>query len=192
MSRSPVRLLGDILDEVEGLRQTDARSFLPERMLTEIRNALTPEGANNTGGALGPVDLDSLVGETIEHVYDGDLRRGEILILCTSGAFAVLDSSDDDSYISCLSGRGGVDQYLKPRELESIGLITREQRMQAERKAEIETAERLFKRATEAARAAGETLARLKAVDAAEAPIESQAAPAIQHLPSDDTEGGAA
>ena len=44
MEKSPIEILGEILDEVEGLRRTDARSHLPERLMREAKAALESDG----------------------------------------------------------------------------------------------------------------------------------------------------
>ena len=164
--RSPIQLIGDILDEVEGLRRTDPRSHLPERLLAQMRDALAPHAP--PGAATGPVDLTSLVGETIEHVFESGVTRGDVLILCSSGAFCVLEVGDpgDDSYISSLRGFGGLKDHLKPRELEQVGLITRAEREEADKKLMVEAAERQLARAQADAKRAETALNKLKGIPA--------------------------
>lgn len=166
MNRSPVQLLGDILDEIEGLRRTDSRSFLPLNLLKEIREALAMPGRSSSGGALGPMPLNGLVGETIDHVFESGLIHGEALILCTSGAFVALkfEGDEEDGYLASLEGRGGLDAYLKPQMLVSIGLMSREQQVAAENRALIESAEKEAARARASLKRAEETLARLNGV----------------------------
>lgn len=162
ITRSPIQLIGDILDEVEGLRRTDFRSFLPERLLSQMRETIEPDVT--TSGASGPVDLTSLVGDTIDHVFESGVTRGEVLILCASGAFCVLEVGDpgDDSYISSMRGFGGIKDHLSPRELESVGLITRAEREEADKKLLLEKAERQLARAQADAKRAEDALNKIR------------------------------
>ena len=67
MARSPIELLGAVLDEVEGIRQTDKRSHLPKMLMLELKDALQPAGSVNGCGAQLR-DVDGLVGE-MEALY---------------------------------------------------------------------------------------------------------------------------
>jgi len=70
MARSPIELLGAVLDEVEGIRQTDKRSHLPKMLMLELKDALQPAGSVNGCGAQLR-DVGGLVGETIAQVFYG-------------------------------------------------------------------------------------------------------------------------
>ena len=151
MEKSPVEILGEILDEVEGLRRTDARSHLPERLMREAKAALEADGK---GLGSGPQlhSVDALVGRTVSHVFDGDLKRAQMLFICTDGAFVALDTEQDgDEYFVTTDGGGwgkksGVADYLKPAELVEIGLMTKEQHRLLEREQKEEKLKAMVKR----------------------------------------------
>ena len=150
MEKSPVEILGEILDEVEGLRRTDARSHLPDRLVREAKAVLE---AGNPGLSSGMHldSVDSLVGRTVSHVFDGGLKRAQILIICTDGAFVALhtEQDGDEHFVSADTGRwinGGVADYLAPAELVEIGLMTKEQQKQLEREQKEKELEGMVKR----------------------------------------------
>ena len=138
MEKSPVEILGEILDEVEGLRRTDARSYLPERLIREAKAALE---AGGLGLGSGPQlnSADELVGRTVSHVFDGCLKSAQMLIICTDGAFVALDTEQDgdEHFVTDDSGgwgkTNGAADYLEPAGLVEIGLMTKGQQKQLER-----------------------------------------------------------
>ena len=140
--RSPIELLGAILDEVEGLRRTDTRSFLPAALITEARLALDEGGVEDARKSKKLGCVEDLVGRTIDHVFDGNLKRGDLVILCSDGAFLPLEANhdgDDTAYISVI-GFGGHDlkEYLRPAGLLEAGLMTLKEKREAERAEEVE------------------------------------------------------
>ena len=164
--RSPIELLGAILDEVEGLRRTDARSFLPVALIMEARLALEDVGLAASPKSKRLLYVEDLQGRTVEHVFDGDLKRGDLVILCSDGAFLPLEAnyeSEDHAYISVI-GYGGHDlkEYLRPADLLEAGLMTLEEKREAERAEEVEKARRRLERATADARIAQAALERLQ------------------------------
>lgn len=171
MARSPIELLGAVLDEVEGIRQTDKRSHLPKMLMLELNEAIAPPGGRSAlGGGTCLTDAEQLVGETITQVFEGDLRDGDILILCESGAFLVLEAENDgdSATINTLTRRSsttthGLKDYLRPSGLESAGVITRAERMEAERQDRIKDAERMLARAQAQVNTAQATLDRMRA-----------------------------
>lgn len=138
MQKSPVEILGEILDEVEGLRRTDARSHLPERLMREAKAALEACGSG-LGSGLQLNSVEALVGRTVSHVFDGDLKRAQMLIICTDGAFVVLDTEQDgDEHFVTTDPVGWgrtreIGDYLEPAGLVEVGLMTKEQQKQLER-----------------------------------------------------------
>lgn len=164
--RSPIELLGAILDEVEGLRRTDARSFLPVALIMEARLALEDVGLAASPKSKKLSYVEDLQGRTVEHVFDGDLKRGDLVILCSDGAFLPLEAnyeSEDHAYISVI-GYGGHDlkEYLRPADLLEAGLMTLEEKREAERAEEVEKARRRLERATADAKIAQAALERLQ------------------------------
>ena len=151
MEKSPIEILGEILDEVEGLRRTDARSYLPERLIREAKAALEADGKGlGSGPQLNSVE--ALVGRTVSHVFDGDLKRAQMLIICTDGAFVALDTEQDgDEHFVTTDGSGwvkknGVADYLNPAELVEIGLMTKEQQKQLDREKKEQELKAMMKR----------------------------------------------
>lgn len=164
--RSPIELLGAILDEVEGLKRTDARSFLPTALVMEARLALEETGMAAIKKSKRLSCVDDLQGRTVEHVFDGDLKRGDLVILCSDGAFLPLEGShdgDDIVYISAI-GWGGHDlkEYLCPADLVAAGLMTLEEKREAERAEEVEKARKRLERAMADAKLAQAALERLQ------------------------------
>lgn len=166
--RSPIELLGAILDEVEGLRRTDARSFLPTALIAEARLALEDAGVGMTASPNSKrlAYVEDLQGRTVEHIFDGDLKYGDLLILCSDGAFLSLEANhdgDDDAFIAVTWNRSSdLKEYLRPADLLTAGLITMEQKREAERAEEVEKARQRLERATQDARMAQAALERLQ------------------------------
>lgn len=142
--RAPIEILGAIIDEVEGLRRTDARSHLPEFLLREARAALE-EGLGSSGKSGGSQldHLDSLVGRTVSHVFEGDLKRAQAVIACSDGSFLALETErdGDESYIVANSPRtwgppsNGLADFLWPKDLVDAGLMTKEEQQRLDREA---------------------------------------------------------
>lgn len=162
--RSPVEILGAILDEVEGYRRTDSKSYLPVALIQEARAVfdIPPSsglGASNSASPL--TDVGDLEGRTISHVFDSNLKRGEILIACSDGAFLALQAEPDgeESYITTCGAYSGkcLADYLHPADLVIMGVMTKEQAKAAEHEAAVKkaraNAERLELQATAARRA---------------------------------------
>lgn len=164
--RSPIELLGAILDEVEGLRRTDARSFLPTALIAEARLALEDRETTASPNSKRLADVEDLQGRTVEHVFDGDLKYGDLLILCSDGAFLSLEANhdgDDDAFISVTWNRSNdIKEYLRPADLLTAGLMTMEQKREAERAEEVEKARQRLERAMSDAKIAQEALERLQ------------------------------
>ncbi len=164
--RSPIELLGAILDEVEGLRRTDARSFLPEALVMEARRALDESGFGLGALTKRLTDPGDLQGRTIAHVFDGSLRSGDMLLLCTDGSFLVLEAGggEDDPYICVAPQWSGpeIKDYLRPSDMVTAGLMTMQQMKEIERIEKAEQARRQLEQAKAKAKAAQEELARLE------------------------------
>ena len=164
--RSPIELLGAILDEVEGLRCTDARSFLPTVLIAEARLALEDLEATTSPKSKRLADVEDLQGRTVEHVFDGDLKRGDLVILCSDGAFLPLEAnykSEDHAYISVIGYAGhDLKEYLRPADLVVAGLMTMEEKREAERAEEVEKARKRLERAMADAKLAQAALERLQ------------------------------
>jgi hypothetical protein len=154
--RSPIEILGAILDEVEGLRRTDAQSHLPEFLLREARAALEV-GTESSRNELQITDLDGLQGRTISHVFDGDLKSASIVLLCTDGAYLALeiDGGNGDEFIKVDSlsrwGRAshGLADYLWPRQLVAAGLMSDAERIRLEHEEKTKALERTKKSSEE-------------------------------------------
>lgn len=164
--RSPIELLGAILDEVEGLRRTDARSFLPTALIMEARLALEEAGISTSPKSKRLSYVEDLQGRTVEHVFDSELKRGDLVILCSDGSFLPLEGNydgDDHAYISVI-GWGGHDlkEYLRPADLVKAGLMTLEEKREAERAEEVEKARKRLERAMADAKLAQAALERLQ------------------------------
>ncbi len=167
MSRSPIELIGAVLDEVEGIRQTDNRSHLPKMLMLELNDAIRPAGSvNRTGVQLS--DVDGLVGETIAEVFDCGLRTGDLVIVCESGAFLALeaeadgDGGADIQVANRYTGDKGLITFLFPADLVKAGVMTLEESREAERQEQIEQARKQLSRAqgqVETAQAALDRLA---------------------------------
>ena len=149
--RGPIEILGAIIDEVEGLRRTDARSHLPDSLMREARAALEVHTVVGKPGGAQLSSIDGLVGRTVSHVFDSDLRRAQVVILCADGSFLALESQRDadESYISVDTLRTwgppsrGLADYLNPADLVAAGLMTEAEATQIEKeakKAEIDAA----------------------------------------------------
>lgn len=165
MARSPIELLGAVLDEVEGIRQTDKRSHLPKMLMLELKDALQPAGSVNGCGAQLR-DVDGLVGETIAQVFDCGLRNGDLVIVCESGAFIALEAEadgDDASISVCdrFNGDKGLLTYLRPSDMVTAGVMTQEAAREAERQEQIEAARKQLARAQATVNAAQAQLDRL-------------------------------
>lgn len=169
MERSPAEVLGAILDEVEGLRRTDARSHLPESLLREAKMALEVGANGLSSGQLN--SIDGLVDRTVSHVFEGDLKRAQVVIVCTDGSFLALDSErdGDDAYIN-VDSRGfyaptvnGLTSYLRPPDLVEVGLMTKADQQKAEQEEKTEKLRSLLKRHEEQAEFAKRELAKLTA-----------------------------
>ena len=145
-TRSPVELLGAIVDEVEGLRRTDPKSHLPESLLREAREAVG--AATQTGAALS--SLHDLAGQTITHVFDC-LLRGEWLFYCQDGSYIAIEVQgfSDDAEICTARDYGGkgISNFLAPSEMLQVGLMTADQCKQAEREIAVEKAKLIKARA---------------------------------------------
>lgn len=127
--RSPIEVLGAIIDEVDGLRKTDAKSHLPNALMREARALLdTTSPTSAIGSKLS--GTYELAGRTIDYVFDCGIKRCDLLIVCSDGGFIALrsDGSDEDAGIStCYSFNGkpeSLADYLEPDGLEECGLIT--------------------------------------------------------------------
>lgn len=142
-TRSPIELLGAIVDEVDGLRQSDKRSHLPESLLREARDAVGT--ATKIGAQLS--SLHDLAGQTITHVFDC-LLRGEWLFYCQDGSYIAIEVQgySDDAEICTARDYGGkgIANFLAPSDLHQVGLMTAEQCRQAERDIAVKKA-RLIK-----------------------------------------------
>lgn len=168
MEKSPAEVLGAIIDEVEGLRRTDTRSHLPESLLREARMSLeTSIGGFGSGSQMS--DIHGLVGRTVSHVFDCDLKRAQIVIVCTDGAYLALDTEldGDDTYVSVDSrgfygkNEGGIAAYLKPADLVEVGLMTKAEQQQVERTEQEAKLKAMLKRNEEQAEIARQELAKL-------------------------------
>ena len=164
--RSPVELLGAILDEVEGLRRTDARSFLPAALILEARLALDEGGVEAVRTSKRLACIEDLQGRTVEHVFDSGLKHGDLVILCSDGSFLSLEASHDggdDAFISVSWHRSNeIKEYLLPSSQVEAGLMTLKEKREAERAEEIEKARRRLERAAADAKIAQEALERLQ------------------------------
>ena len=164
--RSPIELLGAILDEVEGLRRTDARSFLPTALIMEARLALEDVGVASTQKSKRLSYVEDLQGRTVEHVFDGDLKHGDLVILCSDGAFLSLEANhdgEDDAFIAVTWHRSNdLKEYLRPADLLEAGLMTLEEKREAERAEEVEKARKRLERAMADAKVAQAALERLQ------------------------------
>lgn len=162
MERSPLDILGAIVDEIDGVRRFDARSHLPEALMREARYAVeVPITARD--GSTAPNRLEDLVGRTVEHVFDVELRRGHALILCTDGTFVALEASDDG--ISEMTYYKKLTDYLDDRELVEIGAMTQAEADERKRQAKdeaLENARAALKRAQRDADEAEAEVARLQ------------------------------
>lgn len=168
MEKSPADVLGAIIDEVEGLRRTDTRSHLPESLLREARMSLEHHiGGFGSGSQLS--EIHGLVGRTVSHVFDCDLKRAQIVIVCTDGAYLALDTEldGDDTYVS-VDSRGfygknecGIAAYLKPADLVEVGLMTKAEQQQVERTEQEAKLKAMLKRNEEQAEIARKELAKL-------------------------------
>lgn len=166
-TRSPIELLGAILDEVEGLRRTDARSFLPDALITEARTTLGDPGVGVVARKSKRLAcIEDLPGRTVEHVFDSDLKYGDLLILCSDGSFLSLDAShdgEDDAFITVSWHRSNdIKEYLGPSSQVEAGLMTLTEKREAERAEEVERARKLFERAAADAKLYQEALERLQ------------------------------
>lgn len=165
--RSPIELLGAILDEVEGLRRTNERSFLPTTLTSEIR-LVVEDGAGVAGGKSRLLNkANQLQGRTIAHVFDSELRQGDLVLLCTDGAFLALQAEDggygDPPRITELSyGSAEITDYLRPHALLDAGLMTLEQKRKAEIAEEVEKARGQLAKAAQDATQAQAMLDRLE------------------------------
>lgn len=162
--RSPITLLGAIVDEVEGLRRVDPKSHLPNMLMIELRACLDQggmSGASNTTVMLS--DIEDLAGRTVSKVFDGGLDRGDIAILCSDGSFVVLqaEGDDEDPYITTLRNLGSIDNHLSPRQRHEAGLMSLEQMKEAEREKQIAMARRALAQAEARAAEAKASLERL-------------------------------
>jgi hypothetical protein len=137
---TPIRLLEAIVDEVEGLRRTDARSFLPEPLLRRARDVLTPHTAAPGAGGAQLRSPDDLVGHTIAHVFDGSLKHGDLVLVTADGSFLALRAEGDDEEASietCSSGYGPTARtlasFVYPGDLKRAGLLSESECRQIER-----------------------------------------------------------
>lgn len=164
MSRSPFVLLGAVVDEVEGLRRTDERSFLPAKLMQELREALGDQPSAITLDACSSDHLHCLVGQTVSHVFSNHLRHGDYLILCTDGTFVVLEAEydGDSATVQTLLQGAPLSHFLRPLGLQEAGLMTSEQRIEAEKQEEIAHAEKIAARARAQVISAEAALAKLK------------------------------
>ena len=164
--RSPIELLGAILDEVEGLRRTDVRSFLPAALIMEARLVLGGTGVEVARKSKRLACIEDLQGHTVEHVFDSGLKHGDLVILCSDGSFLALDAShdgEDDAFITVTWHRSNdIKEYLLPSSQVEVGLMTLAEKREAERKDEIERARKLLERATAEAKIAQEAFERLQ------------------------------
>lgn len=164
--RSPIELLGAVLDEVEGLRRTDARSFLPAALIMEARLVLGETGVEVARKSKRLACIQDLPGRTVEHVFDSGLKHGDLVILCSDGSFLSLDAShdgEDDAFITVSWHRSNdIKEYLLPSSQVEVGLMTLAEKREAERKDEIERARKLLERATAEAKIAQQAFERLQ------------------------------
>jgi hypothetical protein len=141
---TPIRLLEAIVDEVEGLRRTDARSFLPEPLLRRARAALEPAQPTTGQGGAHLTTFDDLEGHTIAHVFDCGLKRSELVLVTADGSFIAfdIDTDDEDASLSATgrryTGGGGfqLTDFVLPRELANAGLLSTEDKARIEREAQ--------------------------------------------------------
>ena len=166
-ARSPIELLGAILDEVEGLRRTDVRSFLPAALIMEARLVLGETGVEVARKSKRLASIEDLPGRTVEHVFDSGLKHGDLVILCSDGSFLSLDAShdgEDDAFITVSWHRSNdIKEYLGPSSQVEAGLMTLAEKREAEKAAEIEKARKRLERAAADAKLAQEALDRLQA-----------------------------
>lgn len=165
MSRSPLELLDAVLDEVEGLRRTDARSFLPAALVRELRAATAPAATMPGTEHQQHHDLADLVGRTITHVFDADLRRGDAVIMCADGGFVVLEAErdgDETAYLRVHTSGHAINEYLRPRDLMTLGLMSAEEKRKAEEQERVAAAEQAVQRAQAQLKRAQETLEKLR------------------------------
>ena len=164
--RSPIELLGAILDEVEGLRRTDARSFLPAALIMEARLTIGESGVEVARKSKRLACIEDLVGRTVEHVFDSGLKHGDMVILCGDGSFLPLEVNDnggDDAFISVTWHRANdIKEYLLPSSQVEAGLMTLREKREAERAEEVEKARKTLERATADAKIAQAALERLQ------------------------------
>jgi hypothetical protein len=158
MEKSPAEVLGAIIDEVEGLRRTDARSFLPESLLREAKMALE-DSMGDIGTSSQLSDIHGLVGRTVSHVFDCYLKRADVVIVCTDGAYLALDTEQDgeghyvgvDSYGFYSRNTSGIAAYLQPAALVEVGLMTKAEQERIEREEKAEKLRAQLRRNEEAA-----------------------------------------
>lgn len=168
---TPIRMLELIVDEVEGLRRTDARSFLPPSLLRRAREVLVPHTAVAGSAGVQLTDVDDLEGHAIAHVFHSGLKRGKLVLVTADGSFIVLDveSDDEDASISVVNrGRFGeprkLQDYVFPRELANAGLLSAEDKARIDREeqqAKVDEARRRVAAAHSALDRAEQDLARL-------------------------------
>jgi hypothetical protein len=173
IERSPVEVLGDIIDEVEGLKRTDARSWLPPRLIALARAAVAFGAASVKANGTSMGDLTELVGRTVAHVFEsGDLRRDyDAVLLCSDGGFLVLNADDDSdgAYITA-GAHGDLTEIVRHEALQHAGLMSRkdaEEMRRKETEKRIADARRQVERAESALRRAEEDLAKLVPAEAA-------------------------
>jgi hypothetical protein len=150
MTRSPIELLGAILDEIEGLKRTDSRIFLPPLLVLEMRSAIN--GGSETGEASNSQRLTSvhdLEGRTIANVFDCGLRIAQLLLLCTDGSFLALETEgfgDDTDIVTSHYRKNSIEDYLSLDNMVEAGLMTLSQKQRMEKEeAEKKAQEKLYK-----------------------------------------------
>ncbi len=165
MTKDPYSLIGRVLDECEGLRQTCSRSHLPPALLRDLRDALSPEPEDGSGFKHLTM-INQMAGRSIRAVFEQNLRRGDVLLLFTDGAFIVLqaEADADGGYLTAFaSHEHALESYLAPEQLCELGLMSAEAVKEANRRERIGIAERHAATAQQRAEAAAAVVAKLKA-----------------------------
>lgn len=146
--RSPIQLLCDILDEVEGLRRTDARSYLPLPLMLKIHDAVDGMSGPMRASSTGIHDICDLEGQTIAHVFES-LSYGDTALVCTDGSFIILQAEADgvDAYIRTVHSQGKtLAEYVKRSDLVRAGMMAKVEADRLDREEKLAELERKRKR----------------------------------------------
>lgn len=126
---SPIDVLGRILDEVQGVRQFDVLSHLPENLIQQAREALEALEVPTHGDGQMLSSVGELEGRFITKVVECGLKSGDYLLMCSDGTFLVLEGADDGDgpyATAATSYRGArtIQTFMHPRTMVEVGLIT--------------------------------------------------------------------